>query len=257
MSIEIKATRVEDLSSNDYFNGNDSISSSGLKLLLDDPKKFYHKYILKDLKESSQSYFDLGNAIHCKVLEPAKFDEQVVLYDKSIDYKKLPKDGKIYLGNMASIAFDRSIKSIESHKPSLEKLNVPGYSEVSFFAILDGIKVKIRPDLYSSVNGFILDIKTTSVKLENKELKAVIDKYSYDLSAALYLDVLNMYYGTNIEEFYWLFTSTVKSETKLLKANKDLIEQGRKKYKKALQEYKKYMEEGWNFKDFNYFEIIG
>lgn len=52
--------------------------SSMTKLLLD-PKVFYNDYILRQRKEISGKHLDIGQLLHCFVLEPEKFDDNFVV----------------------------------------------------------------------------------------------------------------------------------------------------------------------------------
>jgi hypothetical protein len=58
---------------------NETVSASGLSALADNPRK-YRNY--KDrVDQTSTSFFDLGSAIHCMVLEPKEFDDRYIVLD--------------------------------------------------------------------------------------------------------------------------------------------------------------------------------
>jgi hypothetical protein len=57
----------------------ETISASGLSEFAKSPRA-YRAYKDKE-QESCESYFELGKAIHCKILEPEKFDDQYYLMD--------------------------------------------------------------------------------------------------------------------------------------------------------------------------------
>jgi hypothetical protein len=70
----------------------ETISNSGLGALSISPKN-YRNY--KDrVEQTSEPFFDLGSAIHCKVLEPEEFDDRYIIMDvedPSPMYKKYIK----------------------------------------------------------------------------------------------------------------------------------------------------------------------
>jgi hypothetical protein len=58
---------------------NETVSASGLSALAENPMK-YRNYKDK-VDNTSTSFFDLGSAVHCKVLEPKEFDNRYMIMD--------------------------------------------------------------------------------------------------------------------------------------------------------------------------------
>jgi len=64
-------------------------SFSSLVKLLTDPRVFYRDYILKEREELSAKYLDIGELVHCFVLEPENFEDKFVLMSKKVPGGKL------------------------------------------------------------------------------------------------------------------------------------------------------------------------
>ena len=262
------------LTNEQYFADIHFLSSSGLKMLLREPEMFYRKYILKNLpKEEGKEHFDVGTAIHTKILEPEKYENQVTSFDgrrsgKVWEQFKEDNKGKIILGNVANMQVERMYASIQKHKKSLELLHYPGSSELSFFTSINGVPVKTRKDRISFDAKLMLDLKSMSGIINEETFGKQADYLDYDLSAALYMDVANRYlnpltlvpYGEvpngingvhidKIEDYYWIVSSKDFDDTKVVKASPEILEQGRQKYLRALEKFKFYTENGWKFQD--------
>lgn len=105
----------------------------------------------------------------------------------------------------------------------------------------DGIKIE--------EGGYILDLKSTSSDAESEsEMQKCTRNYSYDLSAALYLDVFSAGLEKDIREFYWIYSSKKYNNAKTWSAEKYIL-QGRSKYAKAVHLLAKNIDLEWKFKD--------
>jgi hypothetical protein len=89
----------------------------------------------------------------------------------------------------------------------------------------------------------IVDIKTTSSYINYNKLNEICFGYDYDLSAALYLDALEVDDIHNWE-FIYVFLSKKDGKVGVYSSSLDFIENGRKKYKKAIQVYKQCLSTG-------------
>ena len=118
-----------DLTSAEYHGLVGSYSSSQLKTMLEDPEKFYKKYITKELaKEEGGAHFDVGTYFHTAVLEPEKLDEECVVYTGGIrsgkkweDFKALHA-GKAIITNSDLIVADRLIAGVKASKIAMAYL---------------------------------------------------------------------------------------------------------------------------------------
>ena len=109
------------------------------------------------------------------------------------------------------------------------------------------MKIKVRADYLKHKQ--IIDVKTTSDPIDKYNVGKTIARFDYDLSAALYTDAFSKYFGLEFD-FYFVFLNKMSNEVEIYKASKKLLENGRQKYRKAIQLLKeakksgKYFEEG-------------
>lgn len=254
-----------DMSDKDYHeqHGEDEhhYSSSQLKTMLEDPVKFHREYILGKKPETPQALqdaFDVGTVVHTAILEPEKLKGSYVKFEGA---KRAGKDwedfladneGKIILTKKMLGDANNCIKNYKSSKLS-QSLFVDGKPEASFFTDFFGLKVKVRCD-WLGFDGAIRDVKTTSGNVRDvQKIKGKIKSLNYDMSAALYVDVVNQCIEQfeldipYIETFQWLFVSKDKDGYSQPYDGKDYLELGRAKYIKAIEEIKKHSANGWSF----------
>lgn len=131
--------------------------------------------------------------------------------------------------------------ALQAHPSASRLLNHPArQSEVSYFGFDEdtGLEVRVRPDLeiqlpHARIGG---DLKTTSLGYVKKdELKArlhrEITSRGYHLSAAMYCDT------ANLDQFFWIFVNRDEGYhwIAVVEASPDLLELGRKEYRRAIQ----------------------
>lgn len=249
-----------------YHSDNGFVSSSALKLILEDPIKYKAKYIDKTLKQEQKDAFDVGNAFHTKLLEPDKFDKEYAKFDgmkkgkKWTEFKDKNKN-KTILGNKQWLEYELLVQATLEHPDSLQLLE--GKSEVSIYIKLEGIWIKVRFDKLNLSKGFGMDLKSTTGLLIGKKgtykcLQSIAG-LDYDLSAALYLDAVNKILkiiaekkGEEpkvIDKWYWIFASKDFKSCKILLASDLMLQNGRKKYKLAIELLKKYEASNWETED--------
>lgn len=173
------------------------ISYSSLKEMKTSPSKF--KWSLDHPRKSSPA-MEMGTAIHMALLEPDLFEKTYRLR-KKVDGRT--KDGKAYnekweLENQGLVALDEyEIDTVNRvHKRATDsdffmQFFKPGVRETSFF-VHDkptGLNLRCRPDNFIYEKNIIVDLKTTDCADEHV-FNEDIFKFSYDLQAAFYMDVV-------------------------------------------------------------------
>ena len=251
------------VSNEDYHGDREYISSSGLKTILNDPRKFYKEYILNEKGNTASSAMDLGSYIHCAILEPDQMDKEFAIYDgvqrrgKKFEEFKEKHENKIIITNSQAALATQLINSFKHAKVvigkqgwdkevSVSSFYEGGYAEQTVCAEINGVKVKIRTDYRKEFEDFgsINDIKTTGDNVDNIRGAAMVcSNFDYDLSAALYVDVVSMVTGKP-HDFYFTFLSKQNGECRMYKASESMLERGRQKYREAIEKLKEARESG-------------
>lgn len=248
-----------DLSNEAYHNQKDYLSSSMIKLILQNPELYYKTYVKNEkqvVSEELNKVFDVGTAIHARILEPHVYEKTVTFYSKRKsgkeweEFKKANKN-KLILGDMQKMQLDRMYDSFMKSELG-PKLISGGQSEVSLFTWLEGTNIRVRADYINESDGKIFDLKSTSGIISEEKFKYNLESklYGYDLQAALYVDAFSFEsMNEEMHDFYWIVMSKDFDDIKFFKASEELIDQGRQKYQRALKLIKEYEQNGWKFNE--------
>jgi hypothetical protein len=243
-------------SNEEYHGDREYVSSSVLKLMFKDPKEYYNRYVLGDMTNAPKgASLDFGSYIHARILEPEIVEDEFAIFEGARragavwERFKLENLDKIILTGVQKRKADKLLDKYEEKiividHPEKGTQEVPvstfftgGEAEETFATTIDGVKVKVRTDYRKAFKSFgsINDVKTCSEESLTKEnLEKVCARWGYDISAALYIDVLTQVLGVP-QDFYFLFISTTSGQIEIVKASKQMIENGRRKYKKGLK----------------------
>jgi hypothetical protein len=236
----------EDCSNDFYHSDREFSSSSVLKTILRDPQKYYEKYILGTYKDKGGDHFDFGSLVHAMILEPHIVDDEFAFYKgpvkrgKAFESFKEENEGKIIIGSSQKLLADTMVKSfnLNPYAPSFIKDAV---FEETVCTEINGLKIKVRTDSRQGTN--IGDVKTTGSGVSFEECINTCIQWDYDLSAALYCDVLEKVRGEK-HDFYFFFISKRDGQAKTFKASEQFLENGRRKYLDAIELIKQGRESG-------------
>jgi len=275
---------TEAMTNSEYHGETTAVSSSQLKTMLEDPELFYRKYITKEIAREESSVFDVGTFFHTAILEPEKMSDECAVFGgirrgkeweafkeanakKTIITKAEHEQAKALVN--AVLASPIAVSIVKSGKAEVSCFvdlivyqgEVYYHTEtMSFFcltlrgwepaaAIGGGVKirVKVRADLLA--DNYVLDLKSTTGNVKSPfTIAQKVSNYSYDLSAALYLDVFEA--STNKKrEFVWTFASKDYGNCRNYVASESNIRVGRQKWKKAIVLLAKYIDNEWTFSD--------
>lgn len=252
--------KSEDLSNEDYHSLEDCFSSSQLKDALEDVEVFYKKHITKELEREHIPAFDIGTYFHTAILEPHKMDEDVAVFEGAVRRGKKweefqeKHEGKAII-TLKELSQGENLVAAANTSSVLKDLMKKGEPEVSLAVDLGATPVRVRCDWIDFDRGFIMDLKSTTGSARNSHsILKKISNYSYDMSAALYVDAYNEYLrkkGSNkkITTFYWVFASKDMVNCQTYASTPAMLELGRKKYRKALDDIASAKANGWNFED--------
>lgn len=272
-----------------YHSFPNTFSSSQLKTMLEDLEVFHKKYITKEIERESNSAFDIGSYFHCAILEPEKMKDDCAVFSgvrrgKIWEDFKLANAGKAIITESEMIQANYLINSVKSSKIAMDIIS-SGIPEVSAFVELyvtngmifceghtltvngwvktpdnevafimaNGLKLtlKVRADLLCEQSGVILDLKSTRGNVKDVHgIKSKISAYSYDLSAALYLDIFTISTGIIFRTFILTFASKdVIGNCQNYILSEENIRVGRKKWEKAVLLLADCIKNDWQFEE--------
>lgn len=150
----------------------------------------------KNAPQEKNDTADIGNALHCALLEPERFADE---YRKMPDFNLRTNAGKEQaeaftnssVGKQVLSATDYDLviamrDSTLAHPVARALLTEEGVSEASIFAEIDGVKVKCRPDRRNKKRKILVDVKSTA---DVDEFEYSVRDYRYDVQDAFYTDV--------------------------------------------------------------------
>lgn len=229
------------ISNAEYHGDRSFLSSSGLKLLLEDEYAFRDKYIYGNYTSEENSAFSFGTYIHTMLLEPHLLPYETAIYRDSTQRRGNAWNAFREANVGKTIITASEAESAEKmwynylKLPKSQQLIGGGRSEETFAGEILGVPVKVRFDSIGA--GYGLDVKTTSMPCDLQSLQQTIDKYDYALSAALYVEVAKIC-GEDIKIFYFLFANKKSHDITLIETSPRFLEQGREQIYKALEKYK-------------------
>ena len=239
---------IRDVSNAEYHGDRSFLSSSSLKMLIKNPQEFYELYILKIQKEKEdKGFFDEGSYMHSMILEPDRV---------SIDFKVF--DGFVRRGE-AWEAFKASLTPGQIGISKPQHLKVMGWlgaykkneiavkllegckTEHSLFTSLSDVPIKVRADAINVEESYIVDVKTSGFDTTVDGFKFAMDQFGYSLSASLYCQAFEAYYGKPFS-FYFIVIGKKDSVCEVFKLGEESRRKGDQEVYTALSTYKKCVE---------------
>lgn len=196
---------LNDCSNAQYHMDRTYISSSGLKVAYKDIAEFDRQYN-QNIKPvfGNENALSEGSLTHAEILEPHNVKHDFVFYNglrkAGADFQAFkdalsPADAKkTIISKPQKLRVDSYIKAYK-RRPEAVALITNGFAEQTICGELLGVKIKTRFDYINVELGEIYDVKTTADSAELEAFKETVKKYSYQLSAALYLEMAEQYYG--------------------------------------------------------------
>lgn len=207
-----------------------ALSSSSIKLLYDSPKKYH--YVTTYGNKSTQGLRD-GWLLHCLLLEPEKFHEQIFVDVQSKNakaYKEAVQEyGTVYTAKEKKDA-ERLADAILKNEQALRLLGDSQY-EVPIIGEVLGMPFRGKADILSK-HG-ICDIKTTA---DIKAFPYSAKKYGYDIQVYLYCNL----FGLEFYEFKFLVVDKSTLDIGIWDCSLDFYLSGEEKVKQAIETYKEY-----------------
>ena len=218
-----------------------ALGSTDIKVLLENP------YLFKNgVKKEPTDNLILGSVIHTLILEPKKLDDEYIIMpelnlrtnaDKAIK-AELEAEAKATNKTLVkSEIFNQAEAVAKSFLKSSLSLFLRGEvkAETSFFAEIDGVKVKARPDLIIPDQKIIIDFKTTSTSGGGSAdgFAKMAANFAYYIQASLYLEI------TKYKQFYFIVLETAEPYmVGCYKLDSEALELGKSEIRRAIEIYK-------------------
>ena len=221
------------------------LRSTDLKNFLHSPAKYKWEQLHRD-EEGDNKAFIIGNYVHAALLEPDTLSRDFIVIDMKTRHNKeyyaaaatAKKTGKtvILAGEVAEINY--MVENVQADSHVMELLS-DAYPEISTAAKIGDVWLKARIDAYLPERRIVMDIKTTgeSIYWFGNNVK----RWGYDISAPLYMDVLNTAalelndpaHGADTYIFI-VIEKSAPYGVKLFEMTPEYLAVGRTKYMKAL-----------------------
>lgn len=195
----------------EYHAPKDELSSTGAKLLLESPAKF--KYQIIDGHRVHRSGFDLGTAVHTKVLGVGErfitYPDEHLTPSGNVSTKADTKAwederraaGKIILTRNEQHLVDAMAEAVLAQPLARMLFERPGKPEVSVFDEYLGVKRRGRFDYLPDDGGVAVDLKS-AVDASPAGFARAAARYGYHVQRGHYLDMYERITGERREMLF-------------------------------------------------------
>jgi exodeoxyribonuclease VIII len=237
-----------------YFNDTKFVTNSMLKLLKNNGPKYLNEYINGNIPQKEESYFVLGSAFHCAVLEPERFKTDYTVFDdtdlcatiggaRPRTTNKYKEEYEKFLGQNTGkqiLSIDdyntviEMTKAVNNNIQAKQLLDGCNYKETIFTNTIEGINCKSKIDAIRPGDYFI-DLKSFFDTPNHQKFTREFFNKDYDMQAALYSDVTKTPNG-------WIIAveKTYPFTIGLYEISEETIKRGREKYLEQLRMYQSY-----------------
>lgn len=237
--------RIEHTMPETEYHAHPSLSSTGARKLLDSPARYRWT---QDHPQQHTATFDLGSAVHAKVLGVGWGIEELDYPDYRTKAAQTARDeareaGLIPMLSKELVIVHDMAESLLADSDARPFFEQAGAREVSVFGEVDGVPVRARFDILTDA-GAGVDVKTT-INASPAAFERSVARYGYDVQDAWYDDTHAAATGHRLTGFHFL---AVEKTPPYLVAVYDLEpvwrEKGREKARKARDTYRACTESG-------------
>lgn len=236
----------------EYHAPKDELSSTGAKLILESPAKF--KYQVLDGNRVHRAGFDLGTAVHTKVLGVGgrfiTYPDEHLTKSGNVSTKaetvaweaEQRAAGQIILTPNEGRMVDQMAEAVKANPVARKLFERPGHPEVSVFDEYLGVKRRGRFDYLPDEGGIVVDLKTT-VDASKAGFARAAARYGYHVQRGHYLDILKRL-GREAD---MLFVAVEKEPPYLVQVHRlspEFAEMGETEALAAVDTYRRCMESG-------------
>lgn len=222
--------------------GQHALSSSSCKKLIESPKAYATS--LTEGSPDSQALRD-GRLTHLCVLEPHRLDEFIF-----VDGTKASKNFKLAAEELGkdlvytNLELNKAQKIAKAVLANQEAASLLSGCEFEIPAIGEFMGLPFRGKADAKKGTTIIDLKTTA-NIQDFEYSA--KKYSYDLQAALYLDLFSA------DDFIFLVVDKRTLDVGVYTITAGFIDSGLQKLQEATDAYKNYIMSDYDLEQYTFY----
>ncbi len=254
MTTGTKQTAYIATMTNEEYHAKEGLSASGIKLLLECPRKYWWRYVLKNKSEATKALTE-GTEFHTFILEREEFDKRYYAIPSDTNTDRRTKEGKANCEAMQLAAGARQLidtKRIEVltdmraslySLPRLAAVLANGQAEQAIFwqDQESGIWLKTKPDYINSKVKTVVDLKTTE-DASYEGFSRSIYKWGYHIQGAMQADGVKALTGESYTSIYLPVEKSAPYCSAAYMINESDLDHGRTDYHKAIAIYKKCIE---------------
>lgn len=232
------------------YHAYDAMSQSKLKILMDDPREYYNRYVLKQYVDTPTPSKQLGTCLDLALTDPIAYSMLIVK-----DCKATTAENCITKNWQKSI--NSWMEKLNNYPMALPEFKRPNGAYFKLGEIFSRCKTqtkmfwtdpetqercrgKMDYDFYHKTNSFLIDLKSTKATTQ-AEFERDFIKYKYYLQAAMYCT------GYMIEHkldyyppFYFVAVSTKTGRIFVIKVSDQMLEMGLKLMNTLLLMYQQF-----------------
>jgi exodeoxyribonuclease VIII len=216
MSAEIQPGIYPNMS-NEFYHSIAGLSSTGIRLLDDNPARYDYRYNKGHHPDQTQAMV-IGQAFHTKTLEPESFYDRFAITPQ---FNNRTNEGKAQRAAFAEANAGKTViteadnalvanlaSAVHDHPAAGYLLSLPAKVEESIFweEQVAGVPVlcKCRPDWRVTSDGVVVDLKKTAKGAGPADFSRTIYTTGYHFQAALYLRGVSVATGRDYDDFIFI-----------------------------------------------------
>lgn len=242
---------VYDLPEAEYHGVKTELSATGAKLILEEagPAKYKHQII--DGHREHKDSFDLGSAVHAKVLGVGWGIEELDFKDFRTKAAQTARDEAREAGLIPMLKHDLAevnacAESVLAHPMAGALLGLEGAPEVSVFARDPdtGVELRCRFDKRPAEHTAVLDLKSTGTDASARGFAKTAAKFKYNVQEAHYLHTNWLATGEERRMVFIVVETTAPYLVAVHQLDNDFLEAGRVEARRAREIFAECMETG-------------
>jgi len=229
------------------YHADDALSRSRLVRLLDDTPAAFKSGVSIDETPAMR----LGTALHLAILEPDRFAELVRPMPKYDGRTREGKAGKVTWGQLnpgkIAVPEDEYAQAVaaaamvrKKHGPATALRE--GRAELSmWWDGPDGVELRCRPDFCDLDRGIVVDVKSTSRGLGDREIVRFLTDHHAAMQAAMILDAVFRLTGKSVVHGMHLLVVDLSADPidmRLVEIGEDWLLYGEQQFQTALRTYR-------------------